>query len=127
MGQAAIASGAGRHLSGCAARTRVTRGHSWSGVDMTASGYRALAAAVLIRAVRDAHGDLSTTQSGDVRKRIVQDACAFLDPENERLAFFCDAIDIEPASFIEAVKKRGNVYRKSEVALMPPGRARRHG
>ena len=73
-------------------------------------GLRALSAAVLTRAVKDATGRIDErAPSKRARREIMADAKEFLDPKHETLQLFCAVLDYEPDAFIEAAKRRGRL------------------
>lgn len=67
--------------------------------------HRALVAAVLIRAIRDAHGSVPTGHR--------RSAVAFLRLGNVELEGFCDLIDLDPSAFLLAVDTNGTAWCRS--------------
>lgn len=83
---------------------------------MTDSPPRAIAAAVLLRAVKDAYGS-------SVPACYRQSAQRFLHPENPEYHLYCDALDLDPQALLEAVKRNGRRWfdrkfplREKEIA-----------
>jgi hypothetical protein len=71
-------------------------------------GHRALAAAVLIRAIKDGHGAIDGGVVGRQKRiEVRRDARAFLKHENEVFQLMCDCIDLDPVALSEAIKTRG--------------------
>lgn len=76
--------------------------------------YRALAARVLMLAIRDAHGVVvragGKTRAASARRAasIKAEALGFLDPDNPVLAAYCDGLDFDPEAFCDAARTNGS-------------------
>jgi hypothetical protein len=68
--------------------------------------YRARAAAVLMRAIKDAYGMASKQDKDDARR--------FLRPHNDLLREYCDHLDLDPVAFCAAVHKNGPDWCRSK-------------
>lgn len=73
---------------------------------MESSSYRALAAAVLMRAIKDAYGQ--------ARKGVREEALRFLRPHNEVLVGYCEGLDLDPEAFCAAVHENGIEWCRSK-------------
>lgn len=71
--------------------------------------YRALAAAVLMRAIHDAYGKARGAPKGTR-----EEARRFLRPHNETLRAYCDGLDLDPVAFCRAVHENGPDWVKSK-------------
>lgn len=71
------------------------------------SGHRALAAAVILRAIKDTHGAAGPGLTKSVRRGHYESARAFLDPGNADFRLYCDALDLDPVALYEAIRRRG--------------------
>lgn len=88
-----------------------TAHHAQHELGVTVS-YRGLAAAVVLRAIKDAHGQ-SNDVMGRTRKRKVRDeARRFLSARNPNFAFLCDGLDLDPVALVEAVKTNGPAFAR---------------
>jgi len=72
-------------------------------------GVQALAAAVMLRAIKDVNFRLEGPMPKHERRTLAGDARAFLSTDDEGFQFWCDVLDAEPAPFLEAVKRRGRM------------------
>lgn len=74
--------------------------------------YRPLAAAILTRAILDAHGHLGASRATSPadRKAIVADAKAFLTPDNHHMTALCEGLDLDPDAFVAAVRRNGKRF-----------------
>lgn len=78
------------------------------------SGYRALAAAVITRAVKDANGSLDGPALGREKRTAIRlDAIAFRQPANEMFQLWCGVLDMDPAALSEAIKRRGANFTRT--------------
>jgi stage V sporulation protein SpoVS len=85
-------------------------------------GYRALAAAVLVRAIKDAHGQTDGALS--IRQGVEFQQCArgFLRPNDEMLKVYCGLLDYNPVAVAEGAKQRGrSVVRQARRAMRGAG------
>ena len=74
----------------------------------TEDGYRRLAAAVIIRAIKDANGHLGNElEPKSNRRTIAQDAREFLRADNAMFQTYCDGIDLEPTALLAAIRRNG--------------------
>lgn len=74
-------------------------------------GYRALAAAVITRAIKDAHGHAGGPGVAKAtRQSRYRSAKAFLDPENEQFRLYCDMLDLEPEALYDAIRRNGRSF-----------------
>lgn len=71
--------------------------------------FRALLAAILMRAIRDAHG---TAPAGHRRS-----AQLFLRRGNRRLEDYCSLLDIEPDALLTAVRANGAAWAAGRRVL----------
>lgn len=79
-------------------------------------GYRALAAAVIIRAVKDAYGSIDDPASGRAKRAAIrQEAREFLRPGNEMFDVLCDGLDLDPAATSQAIKLRGRLVVSPKI------------
>jgi hypothetical protein len=72
---------------------------------MESSPYRALAAAVLMRAIKDAYGQAP--------KGVREEARRFLRPHNAVLVDYCEGLDLDPEAFCAAVHENGPQWCRS--------------
>lgn len=69
------------------------------------SGTRALASAVLMRAIRDLYGAVPASATASARR--------FLRPTSPTLQFYCDGLDLEPEALLSAIRKNGPAWARS--------------
>ena len=72
-------------------------------------GFRALAAAVLVRAIKDAHFQTDDKLTKKERASIRGCARDFMRPENELFRVYCGLLDYDPDAVAEGVKRNGRL------------------
>lgn len=99
---------------------KAATGTETSGEDAALDRYRALASAVILRAIKDVH----ERGPGSVREC----ARSFLSPNDEMFNVYCGLLGYDPRATVQAIRRRGkNVARRIPRVDVPDDNAYEHG